>query len=325
MGIGFVYEITSRCDQDCVFCYNIWKEPGASAPRELSLPDIRRVLDNALSLAGSTWLAFAGGEPLLSDNLLPAIRHVRDVHPRIRVGVASNGQNADRRTLESLREAGVFALEIALHTSDNELFARLVRHSPEHPRAAIAQASALGMAVAVSVILTTHTVRGLRKTLELALLLGASRVTLNRFVPPRLARANALESALSSDDLKRALAIANRAAEEWDLPIDVTIPVEPCLIDHGPYPNLHFSKCVCGREKWCIGPEGNLRTCEQNASALGSLLREPIAKLVSTQAVEAFRAWKRFPACSTCAAFGACASGCRFVRHKQTDSIQSGR
>jgi radical SAM protein with 4Fe4S-binding SPASM domain len=312
MRIGFVYEITPHCNQDCTFCYNVWKAPGAAHPRELSLPEIQSVLDNALSLPGTDWLTFAGGEPLLSENLLPAIRHVRDTRKGVQIGVATNGQLADRQTIATLVEAGVSYLEIPLHSVDRDLFHALTHSSPVQPRAAISTAAALGIAITVSIIMTEQTVPVLRKTLEYAMLLGAGRIALNRYLPPRTASPATEDMRLSSQRLKQALSIANQAANEWGLPIAISIPVEPCQIDHREFPHLQFSKCACGLAKWCISPNGDLRTCEQNPAALGSLLQSPIAALISAPETDAFRTWKRYDACSACSAFEACASGCRF-------------
>ena len=59
------YELTFRCNLNCVMCYN--NLPGndrQAQARELTLPEIKRIFDQ-LAEAGCLWLQLTGGEALM--------------------------------------------------------------------------------------------------------------------------------------------------------------------------------------------------------------------------------------------------------------------
>jgi radical SAM protein with 4Fe4S-binding SPASM domain len=107
---------------------------------------------------------------------------------------------------------------------------------------------------------------------------------------------------------------ADHGAGKHRIRVIVTLPVEPCIIDHGEFPNLEFGTCACGTGKWVVDPGGRLRTCEQNPEILGSLLESSFAELSTLGSAEAFRSDHLKPECSGCDMIARCGGGCRFVR-----------
>jgi radical SAM protein with 4Fe4S-binding SPASM domain len=314
MGFGYVYEITSQCNQACVFCYNVWLDNDANATQDADKDKVTRILDNALAHTEAEWLTFAGGEPLLSPNLPHAIAYARDNFPHIKLGVASNGQLATKNILEELTAAGIMGVEIPLHTHDKDAFQAITGGgSSTKAREAIAHAAACGLYVTVPMTLTAQTSNDIDETIELAILLGAHRVALNRFIPTGRGKVKLCQNSITDEQLKRLLRIANECAERLDFKVSVTIPVEPCLIPHSEYPMLEFAPCVCGKDKWTIGPDGTLRTCEQNNESLGSLLTTDAHHLMNQQYIQDFHQNTRFPHCHKCTDLPACGGGCRFA------------
>jgi radical SAM protein with 4Fe4S-binding SPASM domain len=63
--LSFDLEVTARCNNDCRHCYiNLPANDQAARTRELSLAEISRIADEAVSL-GAMWVLITGGEPLL--------------------------------------------------------------------------------------------------------------------------------------------------------------------------------------------------------------------------------------------------------------------
>lgn len=63
--LSFDLEVTARCNNDCRHCYiNLPANGPAARARELSLAEISRIADEAVSL-GAIWCLITGGEPLL--------------------------------------------------------------------------------------------------------------------------------------------------------------------------------------------------------------------------------------------------------------------
>ncbi len=64
----FDLEITARCPNNCRHCYiNLPAGDAAARGRELTLPEVERIAEEAVSL-GALWCLITGGEPLLRED-----------------------------------------------------------------------------------------------------------------------------------------------------------------------------------------------------------------------------------------------------------------
>lgn len=315
----FVFEVTPRCNAACPFCYNVWLGEGVRPPGELALPEIRRLF---VKLAGEVLVrgvTLAGGEPLLRADLEEIISLLNGLG--ITTGLATNGRLLDRPRLRALLEAGVSHVEVSLPATGGEMYGVLTgRGSVQPVRQALLELGAVHVPYTVSCILTALNRGAVTEVIELAAAFGAAGVSLNRFVPGGRGRHNAATLMLDDSELSEELDAADGAAARAAIPVTCTIPVEPCRFPHdrGPHscwPHLQFTACICGDGKWTIGPDGDLRTCEQNPERLGSLLERDFRELSALPAVAAFRDADADRAlCVACADYPVCGGGCRFVR-----------
>jgi radical SAM protein with 4Fe4S-binding SPASM domain len=70
--LSFDLELTARCNCDCRHCsVAVPASDRAAKARELTLPDIERIADEAVAL-GALWCLFTGGEPLLREDFADA-------------------------------------------------------------------------------------------------------------------------------------------------------------------------------------------------------------------------------------------------------------
>jgi len=75
--LGFDLEITARCNLNCRHCaVNLPAGDQKARQRELSVEDISRIADQAVSL-GALWCLITGGEPLLRDDFGDIYRMLR--------------------------------------------------------------------------------------------------------------------------------------------------------------------------------------------------------------------------------------------------------
>lgn len=66
--LSFDFEITARCNNDCRHCYiNLPANAPAAKDKELSLTEIKEIVDEAVSL-GTLWCLVTGGEPFLRND-----------------------------------------------------------------------------------------------------------------------------------------------------------------------------------------------------------------------------------------------------------------
>lgn len=298
MTLGFIHEITGRCNLACAFCYNPWRADERT-PSELSVGENGALLEAVLRDSGATWLTFAGGEPLLYEGLETVMQRVHQQFPKVRLGLATNGLLLPDR-LESLVAAGLAFVEVSL--TAEEAACRAIALSRTH-----------GLAVTAAIVLHADLQERLEDLLRTAWALGADHLALNRFVPRGRGARHEAELGLTLMALNHLLTIADRVAGELGCAISVTTPVEDCLLPHTRYPHLAFGSCVCGASKWIIDPQGHLRVCELEALRLGDLRVTGFPELARHPAVARFRRETRSEACGTCTAQPHCGGGCRFT------------
>ena len=110
-----VWNFTNKCNLDCKHCY---QDSGQAAiAGELTLEEKLDLVDQ-MGWAHMPMLALSGGEPTLSEDLLPVIRRAKsyDMH----LTMATNGTTMTARRAEDLAEAGLRYVEISLDSVSPE-------------------------------------------------------------------------------------------------------------------------------------------------------------------------------------------------------------
>ncbi len=118
----------------------------------------------------------------------------------------------------------------------------------------------------------------------------------------------------TAKELKTVLDIANQKAKKYGQNINISVPIEDCIISRKNYPNLNFGTCMCGVKKWLIDSVGNLRSCEQNTQIIGNIFEQNFENLANSEVSVNFRKNNLKINCKTCNLFLSCGGGCRFVR-----------
>lgn len=310
---GFVCELTPACNLACAFCYNTWREPGSAQPVCLSPEKAAEVFIRTFQDADAAWATFAGGEPLLYVGLEDVVSSVKQALPHMRLGIATNGTLLTDERLDALMAAGVEHVELPLFATSQERYQGLTGVDALHDvQMAMARVKARGLPLTVASVLLADGIDVFDDVVKTAFALGADQLDLNPFTPTGHSVAAREQFTLPRDMLKEYFYRANTLAGTLGLTIAITIPIEDCMISHADYPNVHFGVCVCGKDKWVIGPDGFLRTCEQNDAVLGDLATTSFSTLASSDAVRCFREADRMPHCPECAAYKECGGGCRF-------------
>ncbi|MBW2458380.1 MAG: radical SAM protein [Deltaproteobacteria bacterium] len=305
-----LYEITRECNRACVYCYN--RDRAAPRVGDLAPRKLEPLLDRLFAAGPLAGVTIIGGEPLTEDALEDVVR--RFVRRGARVVVSTNALLLDRARLDALLDAGVSGFEVSLDSADRSTHAKLTGGpGVEQVGAALAELAAAAVPVTVGAMLTAHNHEDLDDLLKLCFALSVERVMLNQLAPVGGARARAAELTLSDGQLRRVLGWANQRAAELDLTIGIGLPVEPCRIDRGAFPNLQFEACRCGADKWVVEPGGEVRVCELHEAPVGNLHSDSLVSLAAGDAVGRFRKDHRAE-CTTCPDWTECRGGCRFLR-----------
>lgn len=309
----FIYEITPRCNNDCLYCYNVWKENNSYPAGELQLPQIKKLFAKLLSEVVPERITIAGGEPLLHPDILEVSSFLSSRN--IKVGIATNGTLFKEETADRLIKCGVDYFEISLSSADPEVYAELSNNDKlSQIRNAILKVKKCGARIVVSFVATKQNLADLEEVIDLCFAFSADGLAINRFTYSGRGLKYKSRLKISLSELKNILETANEKSKKYNFPVSITIPVESCLIDHSHYPYLRFGGCSCGREKWVIDSVGNLRICEQNPRILGSLFDDSFYRLSNLDYVRKFKNDNLKEKCFKCDYFNMCRGGCRYTR-----------
>jgi len=309
----FIFEITTRCNLDCIYCYNVWKQNDACPQKDLTLAEVKTIIANISKSVSFRGVTLAGGEPLLNKEIYQIASFLKS--EGIKTVVTSNGILLNEDNIRYLIDCGVGHFEVSMPSVDNIIYEKLC-HSDvmKKVRAAIINIKKYDVKLTVSSVITKYNLNDVYDIIELSAVFGADYFAFNRFVSGGRGLEFKNELSLNHEQLMQALGEANRAAKVFNFPVVVAIPVEHCVVDTSLFKNLNFGTCVCGDYKWVIGPDGNLRTCEQNPTVIGCLFKNDFDTLSQQNAVKHFRENNLNAGCFMKTCYINCGGGCRFCR-----------
>jgi radical SAM protein with 4Fe4S-binding SPASM domain len=306
------FEVTSKCNLRCRYCYNVWKMPGAVQPELNSYKQAKKALKRLFSLASVDQVAFTGGEPLLAERIEELILLVR--LKKKSVTLITNGSAADAERYRTLTQLGVSPFEIPVHSAQAEIHDRMTRVEGSWKRAveSIRILRSLGAEIVPVVVLTRLNAPYIEDTLAFLSRLGLKSIMLNRYNIGGEwlhERGNMLPQ---HEELRKAYAIADRISSSLGLDLSSNVCTPFCLLDPKDYPNIVFGSCSTDPQRLpiTIDIRGDLRLCNHSPVVAGNIFNENLDTIFSSAHVSGWL--QRRPAfCAKCNLYDRCLGGCR--------------
>ncbi len=273
-----VWNFTNQCNLHCRHCYQ------SSGPRrgadELSLAEKLQVVDE-LGKAYVPMIAFAGGEPTMSEDLLAVLKRCQRYG--IHTTVATNGTNLSLARVRALRDAGVRYVEISLDSTDPDKHDAFRGHPGMWERTVqgIRNVAAVeGIRPGVAMCVHQDNYDEVEDMIELAKSLGATCFAHFNFIPVGRGKDWA-EKDLWPEQREELLQLLNRHSQEGKIGILSTAPqfgrvalaFEPLegrmSVSHaGGGGGLaarvvakYLGGCGAGRTYVCLEPNGDVTPC----------------------------------------------------------------
>jgi len=118
-------EVTQRCNNQCVHCYNNLSAGDRTARnRELSLDEYRRIIDE-ITAAGCLWLLLTGGEPFVRPDFLEIYGYAK--HKGLLITLFTNGTLITPAVADYLARFAPFAIEITLYGRSRQTYESITR------------------------------------------------------------------------------------------------------------------------------------------------------------------------------------------------------
>jgi radical SAM protein with 4Fe4S-binding SPASM domain len=303
-------ELTSYCNQKCGYCYNDFREDGGRSVGALPTDRLLALVDKALTEVAFDHVTLTGGEPFARADFFD----VMDVVARHGVGtqIISNGgliTEAIARRLAPYRPAFV---QVTLDGATREQHeAHVGEGHYDKTLRGISLLKMHGVTVCGCVVISRKNARDVGEILDQFRRLGVKSVALSRFSPAGYAASNVAELLPSRSDMVEALAQAEVRGRDFKMDLQVTMPMPPCVIEHGDYPHVRFGGCPIGTEmqEFALGPRGELRNCTLHADVIGEGETTSFAALVEAPMVTHYRdVTPEF--CAPCPHKRTCVGGC---------------
>lgn len=298
-----VWNFTQACNLRCRHCY---QDAGRALPDELTLSEQLDIVEQLIDLDVAI-LAFSGGEPLLSPNLLTVAR--RAYEGGIYVTIATNGTLLTKDMVRQLVDHGVGYLEISLdsvHPEKHNAFrgvncwAKVV----EGIQNAVSQE---GLRVGIATTFTRLNIEELEDLIALAKELGVNCFNAFNFIPTGRGK-KIIDQDLTPEQREEMLRVLWRHLQEEEIEIMSTAPQlgRACLmysLPQGVYATGHAGQgagagartiakyvggCGAGRCYCAIQPNGIVTPCVYIPLPIGNLRTEKFINI-----------WQDSPICLT--------------------------
>jgi radical SAM protein with 4Fe4S-binding SPASM domain len=321
---SFVFELTARCNHDCLHCYNAWKNPVGYPLGELGTSETLAMLGKLLDETGASLVSLSGGEPMLRPDLYEIVDCL--VARGISVNLITNGSLLDDAAIARLLPEKISVFELPLLSVERAIHDRMSGKPGAFDRATAAMAElklrrqrVVGVFVATKLNLPTW-----RQTAELAVALGLDGVMFNRFNPGGAGIRNLQMLQATPAEIQAALDVAEESSAKYELPISCSIAMPPCLFDVKRYRRLTFGFCAAGtaRAYYTLDPLGNVRPCNHSPTILGNIRETGFAAMAGSAKMRDFVA-ARPEFCAGCRLETECLGGCKAAAEAAAGSAWS--
>jgi radical SAM protein with 4Fe4S-binding SPASM domain len=260
-------EITPKCDNNCSFCYNFWKnEPSKkmSFKRERITKLISILLEHEVPA-----ICLTGGEPLLEKQLVYRFLEASK-KSGMYTSLNTNGRLITEETAEKLKALDLTSALVSIHGSSPQNHDKLVgaKGAFTEMREGFNNLVAKDINVTANYVVSKRNIKDIITTAGILRNIGVRSLTLTPLLPYRGVEDH-LEWAIDKKQFSYYFK-ALRTMRNQGIAIDSTLPIAPCiLVDIFPDCYLDYLEvlsprvCMAGATFMVISPEGVTRACIQ--------------------------------------------------------------
>lgn len=310
---NFVFEITRKCNHNCMYCYNVWKCPNTNYPAgpELSTEQIKSILCKLKSATKIKYLAISGGEPLLRDDTPEIIKFC--LKQNIDANLLTNGSLLTPENCKKCVDAKTAIFEVPFLTTDEKTHAQLTGNNDyQEIVRGIKNLKKYKVKLVTVFVATKLNINQIKETVETAIALGTDGIMFNRFNAGGEGINHIAELTPSLESIKKALAILDDLAGYYGVGASVSVPIPRCLINPKEYKHVSFGHCPSGDAKsyYTIDASGNIRICNHTPTIIGNLLNQDFKDIISHPFIKEFQsAYPKY--CKNCKELTSCWGGCK--------------
>jgi radical SAM protein with 4Fe4S-binding SPASM domain len=308
---SLVFEITQKCNHNCLHCYNAWKNTKPYPAGELGTADTIAMLDKIIRETSVRSIAISGGEPFLRKDLPEIVEFLRS--RAVAVNIITNGTLIDEAAVAKFK-GKISVWELPLLSVERDIHDRMSGRPGAFDKVtmAIAELKAAGERIVTVFVATKLNLPTWEETAELAFALGADGIMFNRFNPGGEGFKNLEVLQATPAEVQAALDAAENFSEKYKITIACSIAMPPCLFDTAKYKKLSFGFCAAGTERayYALDPVGNIRPCNHSNLILGNIRERNFWDMADSADMRAFKSARPI-FCAGCKIESECLGGCK--------------
>lgn len=285
----FILELTQRCNNQCLYCYNPWRSKKHDYPAgELSTTEVKNIVIKLQEENPVESIGLSGGEPFLRSDLPEIVSFIRQRH--INPVIITNGTLLTEENVRATRDAASYEITLLSYKKavHNYLVQREVFDSVIE---GISNVTKNGGNFIAAFVATKLNSADLFKTMELAIALGAVGIMYNRInlSANNIQYADQLLPTLQM--IRKNLEELEEIASKYGIPVASSVPIPPCLVDVQKYGKIKFSWCPRGGEEsyYTVDSAGNLKICNHSSVILGDFKTRRFCDLIKHPYVTEFK------------------------------------
>jgi len=304
---NFVLEVTQECNEDCIYCYNVWKHCRYPKGR-LGLGEWKKIIRKLKEESRVKLVSISGGEPLLYPELLDLVDFIK--MNGISVNLLTNGALIDEKIAGELVKRRISIFEIPLVASTPELH-RELKGCDDLDAVMNGMANVLKEKgkIIQTFVATNRNITDIQDAVELGIVLGSRGLMFNRINPACKEHLPLLPTKM---EISAALEFLNSFSKKNHYPVSSSIPIQPCILDMEKYRKISHGYCPSGNERsyYTIDPMGNVRICNHSPTIIGNLLEGSLQEIIGSSFVSEFK--QALPEiCKSCDRAEECKGGCK--------------
>ncbi len=305
--------ITWKCNIKCHFCYAscrcVSPHEKSTDVRELSIREIKRILNIIRHDAEVPSVSFTGGEPTLRPDLHHLIRHAsRKLN--MRVNLITNGTLITPAMARGFRQAGLSSAQVSIESPNPDIHDEITGVPGAFYRS-VTGFHALknsGISVHPHATICRQNAESLLDMPEFARSLGADRFSANLVIPA--GRGSDAGIAVTYDEIGAILENLHQKADASDIQFMWYSPTPVCLfnpVSHG----MGNKGCSACEGLLSIDPMGRVLPCSSWNEPVGDLLQENFQEIWFSNRAQKLRDKSAaHPQCHECEHFPVCHGAC---------------
>ena len=301
------FEITERCNNYCLHCYNYNRNfPSEDSPHLEIIA--KRICDEEIFD-----MTITGGEPFLREKSLFNVAEIFNKH-NVDFGINTNLTLVSKENLKPLKEQSLNSILTSIHSYDENLHDSVTQRKGSFKNflRGIESVKKEDICLSVNMVVTALNKNQVFDTGSfLVNNYGIKSFCATPIVCSPERKMDSLR--IKKEDYIKALDDLIRLNEVYNIDIDTLHPPLPCIFkEPEKYSSFLERSCVAGRHTFTISPLGEVRPCSNSGENYGNVLDKSLKKIIFE--MKKWRGEDLIPeSCSPCDYVNKCRGGCRVM------------